>query len=92
MYLNEFLLEALAISKEIGNKEGEAAAYANLGSLSASNGESTEVEEYHQKALEINKETGNIESNFKVTLIKLTVVFDQKEDYLQFSTESTGKY
>ena len=37
------LLEALAIIKEIGNKEGEAtAAYANLGSVSTSNGEYSE--------------------------------------------------
>ena len=56
------LLEALAIIKEIGNnKEGEAAAaYANLGSVSTSDGEYSEAEEYHKKALEINKETGNI--------------------------------
>ena len=60
------LLEALAIIKEIGNKEGEAtAAYANLGSVSTSDGEYSEAEEYHKKALEINKETGNIEREFQ---------------------------
>ena len=60
------LLEALAIIKEIGNKEGEAtAAYANLGSVSTSNGEYSDAEEYHKKALEINKETGKIEREFQ---------------------------
>ena len=61
------LLEALAIIKEIGNnKEGEAAAaYANLESMSTSDGEYSEAEEYHKKALEINKETGNIEREFQ---------------------------
>ena len=61
------LLEALAIIKEIGNnKEGEAAAaYANLGSVSTSDGEYFEAEEYHKKALEINKETGKIEREFQ---------------------------
>ena len=64
------LLEALAIIKEIGNnKEGEAAAaYANLGSLSTSDGEYSEAEEYHKKALEINKETGKIEREFQTHL------------------------
>ena len=61
------LLEALAIIKEIGNnKEGEAAAaYANLESMSTSDGEYSEAEEYHKKALEINKETGKIEREFQ---------------------------
>ena len=60
------LLEALAIIKEVGNKEGEAtAAYANLESVSTSNGEYSEAAEYHKKALEINKETGKIEREFQ---------------------------
>ena len=60
------LLEALAIIKEIGNKEGEAtAAYANLGSVSTSNGEYSEAAEYHKKALEINKEAGNTDREFQ---------------------------
>ena len=63
------LLEALAIIKEIGNKEGEAtAAYANLGSVSTCNGEYSEAAEYHKKALEINKETENIEREFQTHL------------------------
>ena len=49
------------IRKEIGDKEGEATDYGNLGSVSKSVGEYTKAEEYLQKALEITKEISDKE-------------------------------
>ena len=45
--------------KEIGDKEGEAADYGNLGTVFHSVGEYTKAEEYFQKALVILKEIGD---------------------------------
>ena len=47
------------IRKEIGDKEGEAADYENLGTVFRSVGQYTKAEEYLQKALVIIKEIGD---------------------------------
>ena len=44
------------IEKEIGDKEGEASVYGNLGTVFQSVGQYTKAEEYLQKALVIRKE------------------------------------
>ena len=49
------------ISKEIGEKKGEASAYGNLGTVFQSVGQYTKAEEYLQKALVIRKEIGDKE-------------------------------
>ena len=49
------------ISKEIGDKGGEASAYGNLGTVFKSVGQYTKAEEYLQKALVIKKEIGDKE-------------------------------
>ena len=55
----EYLQNALVIRKEIGDKEGEAADYGNLGTVFESVGQYTKAEEYLQKALVIRKEIGD---------------------------------
>ena len=50
---------ALAIQKQLGNKEGEATCYGNLGSVSEFLGEYGKAEEYQRKALAIRKEIGD---------------------------------
>ena len=47
------------IKKEIGDKQGEASAYGNLGTMFISVGQYTEAEEYLEKALVIRKEIGD---------------------------------
>ena len=47
------------IRKEIGDKEGEASSYGNLGTVFQSLGEYVKAEEYLQKALVIRKEIGD---------------------------------
>ena len=56
-----YLQKALVISKEIGDKEGEASAYGNLGIVFQSVGQYTKAEEYLQNALVISKEIGDKE-------------------------------
>ena len=55
----EYLQKALKIRKEIGDKNGEAKDYGNLGSVFCSLGEYVKAEEYLQKALKIRKEIGD---------------------------------
>ena len=55
----EYLQKALVITKEIGDKQGEAADYGNLGTVFQSLGEYVKAEEYHQQALVIRKEIGD---------------------------------
>ena len=55
----EYLQKALLIRKEIGDKEGEASSYGNLGTVFSSVGQYTKAEEYLQKALLIKKEIGD---------------------------------
>ena len=49
----EYLQQALLIRKEIGDKEGEASDYGNLGNVFRSVGQYNKAEEYLQKALVI---------------------------------------
>ena len=55
----EYLQKALQINKEIGDKDGEASCYANLGSVFRSFGKYVKAKEYHQQALYITREIGN---------------------------------
>ena len=55
----EYLQKALVITKEIGDKQGEASFYGNLGIVFRSLGEYVKAEEYLQKALVIRKEIGD---------------------------------
>ena len=55
----EYLHKALVISKEIGDKKGEASAYGNLGTVFQSVGQYTKAEEYLQKGLTIYEEIGD---------------------------------
>ena len=50
--------KSLAI-QEIGDKDGEALGWTNLGMVFYLAGEYWKAREYHEKALSINKETGN---------------------------------
>ena len=49
------------IRKEIGDREGEASSYGNLGTVFQSLGEYGKAEEYLQKALAIQSEIGDKE-------------------------------
>ena len=51
----EYLKKALVISKEIGDRKGEATCYGNLGSVYKSLGQDGKAEEYQKKALFIRK-------------------------------------
>ena len=55
----EYLQKALVIRKEIGDKQGEASDYGNLGTVFQSVGQYTKAEEYLQKALTIKEEIGD---------------------------------
>ena len=57
----EYLNNALLIQRKLGDKEGEAASYGNLGSVSESLGEYGKAKEYQLKALAIRKEIGDRE-------------------------------
>ena len=56
---HEYHEKALAISIEIGDKEGEGDRYENLGNVFRSLGEYQEAKEYHEKALAIKIEIGD---------------------------------
>ena len=53
--------KALAISQQIGNKEGMAIQYGNLGVIYKTRGELEKAEDMQNKALEINQQLGNKE-------------------------------
>ena len=55
----EYLQKALQIQREIGDKNGEATCYANLGNVFQSLGEYVKAEKYLQKALKIQREIGD---------------------------------
>ena len=76
----EYLKEALVITKEIGNKKGEASSYGNLGSLFQSVGEYGKAEEYLQKALAIRKEIGDKKGEAS-SYGKLGTVFQSVSEY-----------
>ncbi|XP_078354224.1 tetratricopeptide repeat protein 28-like isoform X1 [Oculina patagonica] len=52
-------MKALAIRKEIGDRDGIASCYGNLGAVFGCVGEYDKAKEYHEKALAIKKETGD---------------------------------
>ena len=54
----EYLQKALVIRTEIGDREGEAADYGNLGTVFKSLGQYDRAKEYLQKALVITTEIG----------------------------------
>lgn len=51
----EYQIKALAITKQISDKKGEAACYGNLGTMYYSLGEYRKTHEYHRKAIVITK-------------------------------------
>ena len=55
----EYHEKALAIKREFGDRNGEAVAYGNLGTVFSSLGEYHNAKEYHEKALAIGKEIGD---------------------------------
>ena len=55
----EYLEKALVIRTEIGDREGEAADYGNLGAVFQSLGQYDKAKEYLQKALVITTKIGN---------------------------------
>ena len=55
----EYHEKALAISVEIGDREGEGTRYGNLGTVFQSLGEYVKAREYHEKALAISVEIGD---------------------------------
>ena len=55
----DHFMNALSITKEIGDKNGEASSYGNLGIVFLCLSEYVKAEEYLQKALQIKKETGD---------------------------------
>ena len=55
----EYHARALRLNQEIGNKQGEAGAYVNLGRAYHSLSEYKRAVEYHERALKLNKQTGN---------------------------------
>ena len=73
---------ALKISKEIGGKDKEAAAYVNLGTVFASLGEYVKAEEYLQKALKISKEIGDKDKE-AAAYVNLGAVFQSLGEYVK---------
>ena len=76
------------IRKEIGDKEGEASAYGNLGSVFQSVGQYTKAEEYLQKALVIRKEIGDKKGEASAygnlgTVFQSIGQYTKAEEYLQ---------
>ena len=65
MKADEYLQKALEIRKEIGDKNGEATDYANLGTVSSYLGQYSKAKIYHEKALELSCKIGYIELQFK---------------------------
>jgi len=55
----DYLEKSLAIRKEIGNRNGEAASYAGLGNVYESVGEYEKAREHFEKSLAIHKEVGD---------------------------------
>ena len=60
----EYLEKALAITIQIGDKEGEAADYGNLGALYQSVGEYVIAEGYIEKVLSITRDIGDLDNEF----------------------------
>ena len=84
----EYLKKALVITKEIGNKKGEASSYGNLGIVFQSVGEYGKAEEYFQKALAIRKEIGDKKGEASSygnlgTVFQSVSEYGKAEEYLQ---------
>jgi len=69
----EYQEKALLISKEIGSRDGEAAAYGNLGNVFLSLGENVQAEYCLQKALAVSQEITDVQKQF-ACLCRLTQV------------------
>ena len=73
--------KALAIRNEIGDREGEAVAYGNLGTVFSSLSEYHNAKlEYHEKALAIRIEIGDREGE-AIDYGNLGIVFDSLGEY-----------
>ena len=79
---NDYFQKALAVSKETGDKRGEAGAYGNLGTVFQSIGDSKKAREYLEKALTISKEIGNRYSEASV-YGNLGTVFQSLGEYTE---------
>ncbi|CAH3163172.1 unnamed protein product, partial [Pocillopora meandrina] len=88
---SECLQKVLVIATEIGDREGEASCYENLGTVFKSLGQYDKAEEYLQKALVITTEIGDRQKEarlmFQKGKLKLATVsvgqYDKAEEYLQ---------
>ena len=84
----EYFERALPITTKIGDREGEAASYGNLGTVFRSLGQYDKAEEYLQKALVIQTEIGDREGEAASygnlgTVFKSLGQYDKAEEYLQ---------
>lgn len=61
----EHVLRALEIAKEIGDRDGVASAYGNLGTVCQSTGDYAKAEEYNKMALSISTEIEDGEKEFQ---------------------------
>ena len=75
-------IKALTIMKKIGDKNGEAACYLNLGNVSQSLSEYVKAEEYFQKALQIKREIGDKDGEAKCYR-SLGNVFQHLSEYVK---------
>ena len=64
----EYLHKALTINREIGNKNGEASCYINLGHLGFKVGKWANAQKYFENALQIIRGTGNVDLQFQTFL------------------------
>ena len=78
----EYLHKALQMTKEIGDKEGEASSYEKLGAVFYSRSEYVKAEEHHQKALQLSKEIGD-KGREAETCGALGVVYRSLGEYAQ---------
>ena len=84
----EFVVRALAITTEIGDRSGEASCYGNLGVLLQSFGQYDKAKEYHQKALVIRTEIGDRKGEATDygnlgTVFESLGQYDNAKEYLQ---------
>jgi len=88
----QYFKKGLVISKETGDRAGEAANYFKLGALFDSIGEPVVAEDYLEKALSINQDIGDLDQEFAclcaLTTVKATRQKTQEAvDYLVLSME-----
>ncbi|MCA2817439.1 MAG: tetratricopeptide repeat protein, partial [Microcystis sp. M085S1] len=81
--------QSLAITREIGDRGGEAASYNNLGTVYRSLGEYQKAIEFYQQSLAIKREIGDRGGeakswfNLGLTYYKLARISEAKEAFLQ---------